>query len=403
MKGRSRHESSYANRHGSPVIAVALVVALVNTACSSGRIGLPLPKRAVATTTSTRTPGHDHQVASLPVLRVVGNKLELISGLRFVMRGVIIYAMPFYETNGRADTALGPVTEQAYVDRTAMFTRVKALGFNTVKIPISASIYSSDPYHLGGSSGYLARLRAIVDAATSEGLYVVLCWWDALGEGYSVLKEYPRQFPMMKSVALMFRNNPGVIYEPFNEPHQISWDQWIVISEKMVRYWRATIGYRGVIIADTKDYSFNFDPTYVGALIRYDGALLGRPNMLIANHRYPNRETCFCGTALASWNALIGQYIGDFPFLGTEYGIFNPVASEKLEWGKSFLTYLKDKAIPSGFNGALFFVWNWVDPNTMTNLTTGKLTAWGAAIVADLGARPSGPPAADAVQARPGT
>jgi hypothetical protein len=43
-----------------------------------------------------------------------------------------------------------------------------------------------------------------------------------------------------------------------------------------------------------------------------------------------------------------------------------------------------------GFNGALIFVWNWVDPNTMTNLTTGKLTAWGKTAVRALGTPASG-------------
>ncbi|MFZ2056808.1 MAG: cellulase family glycosylhydrolase [Acidimicrobiales bacterium] len=364
-------------------------MALVNTACSSGLVGLPLPKTTVATTTSTSTPGHSPRVAHLPVLRVVGDRLELSSGRRFVMRGVNVYAMPFYETNGKADPALASVTANAYANRKAMFARVKALGFNTVKIPISAGIYASDPYIRGAKNGYLARLRAIVDTATSEGLYVVLCWWDALGEGSSVLRDYAHQYPMMKAVAHMFSDNPGVIYEPLGEPNRISWEQWVVMSEKMLRYCRATMGYRAVIIADTDDWSWNFDPTYVRALIRYDGALLGKPNLLIANHRYPNRNTCFCGGTLRTWNSLVGQYIDHFPFVGSEYGIFNGIGSVELSWGKDFLSYLKHTAIPSGFNGALMFVWNWVDPNTMTNPKTGKLTAWGAAIVASLAVRPS--------------
>jgi len=365
-------------------------MALVNTACSSGLVGLPLPKTTLATTTSTSTPGRSPRVTRLPVLKVVGDRLELSSGRRFVMRGVIVYAMPFYETDRKADPALASVTANAYTHRKAMFARVKALGFNTVKIPISAAIYASDPYIPGGKNGYLARLRTIVDTATSEGLYVVLCWWDALGEGSSVLRDYPDQYPMMKAVARMFSDNPSVIYEPLGEPNRINWEQWLVMSEKMLRYCRTTMGYRAVIIADTADWSWVFDPTYVGALIRYDGALLGKPDLLIANHRYPNRNSCFCGGTLKTWNSLVGQYIGHFPFVGTEYGIFNGIGSVELSWGKDFLTYLKHKAIPLGFNGALMFVWNWVDPNTMTNLSTGKLTAWGTAIVASLGTSPSG-------------
>ena len=393
---RASHESSStprARRHWTPAVAVAVVVALVCAACST-RIGLPLPKTTVATTTSTSVPGHHHQVKLLPALQVVGNTLELSSGRRFVMRGVIVYAMPFYETNGEADPALASVTEDAYAHRRAMFARLKALGFNTVKIPVSSSIYSGDTYGLDGTSAYLARLRAIVNAATTEGLYVVLCWSDAVGEGYSVITEYSSAFPMMHAVALMFADNPGVIYEPFNEPHEISWDQWIVISEKMLQYWRATLGYRGVIIADTEGWSWAFDPTYVSALISYDGALLGQPNLLIANHRYPNGHVCFCGAERAWWNSLIGQYIGKFPLIGSEYGIQDVVGPPELAWGQGLLTYLKDEAIPSGFNGALMFDWNWVvDSNTMTDPTTGKLTAWGTAVVDALATPPSKVPA----------
>jgi hypothetical protein len=309
------------------------------------------------------------------------------------MRGVIVYAMPFYETNGEPDPALASTTEAAYANRRDMFARLKALGFNTVKIPVSQSVYSGDTYGLDGTSAYLARLQAIVNAATAEGLYVDLCWMDAVGEGYSVITEYSSAFPMMHAVALMFADNPGVIYEPFNEPHEISWDQWIVISEKMLQYWRGTIGYHGVIIADTEGWSWSFDPSYVSALISYDAALLGHPNLLIANHRYPNGHVCFCGAERAFWDSLIGQYIGKFPLVGSEYGIQDVVGPPELAWGQGFVSYLKDEAIPSGFNGALMFVWNWVDPNTMTNLTTGKLTAWGTAIVAAIAAPDSGVPA----------
>jgi len=379
-----------------PPAVVVVVVALVCTACS-GRVGLPLPQTTAAPTTSTSippttstsVPPHHHHVTLLSALKVVGRTLEQSSGQRFVMRGVIVYAMPFYETNREPDPALASVTEAAYVNRWAMFARIRALGFNTVKIPVSSAVYSGDAYGLDGTSVYLARLRAIVNAANIEGLYVVLCWSDAIGEGYWVITEYSSAFSMMKAVEFTFAGNPGVIYEPLDEPHEISWSQWIAISERMLQYWRATIGYRGVIIADTEGWSWNFDPSYVNALISYDEALLGTPNLLIANHRYPNGNSCFCGAERATWDSVIGQYIGSFPLIGSEYGIEDVVGPPELAWGQDFVTYLKNNAIPSGFNGALMFVWNWINPNTMTDPATGKLTAWGTAIFDALSASPS--------------
>jgi hypothetical protein len=370
------------------VIAVA---ALVCAACS-GRVGLPLPKTTVPPKTSTSIPAHHHEVQLLQALKVVGSTLELSSGQRFVMRGVLVYAMPFYLVDGGPDPTMASETETAYANRWAMFARIKALGFNTVSIRIGWQAYSSDAYGYG-PAGYLARLQGLVDAASSQGLYVILNWGDAVGDGYSVLTQYSNWFPMMKLVALMFADNPGVIYEPFNEPHEISWSQWLVLSEKMLQFWRATIGYRGVIIADTQYWSWNFDPTYVGALINYDAALLGQPDLLIANHRYPNGNTCFCGSEVSNWNSLVGQYIGKFPLVGSEYGIDDLIGPTELSWGEQFLSYMENQAIPEGFNGAIMFVWSWVDPNTMTDLTTGKLTAWGQAVVNALGTPPSTAPA----------
>ena len=300
------------------------------------------------------------------------------------MKGVIVYAMPFYLTNGADDPGLAAVTETAYENRWAMFARIKSLGFNTVKIPLQSTVYSGDAYGLDGAAAYLARLRAVVNAATTEGLYVILCWTDSLTEGSSILTEYSTPFPMMKAVEATFANNPGVIYEPYNEPHDISWDQWIVISEKMLLYWRGQIGYHGVLIADTQYWDWNFSPLYATALLQYDKALLGRPNLLIANHRYPNGNSCFCGGERATWDSLIGQYIGKFPLIGTEYGIDDGIGPPEPLWGQQLLTYLATEAIPGGFNGAIMFVWNW-QPDNMIDLTTGDLTPWGQAVVDALG------------------
>jgi hypothetical protein len=379
---RSRPRLASANGgHRAPVVLLC-IVALVCAACSSGRIGLSLPSTTVPLTTSTTTTSvpAQHHVTLLPALKVVGNTLELSSGQRLVMRGVLIYAMPFYLNNGQQDQGLAAATEAAYKNRWSMFARIKALGFNTVKIPISSMVYSGDAYGIDGPAAYMARLRAIVNAATIEGLYVVLNWWDSLFEGASVVTEYSTPFSMMKAVEFTFADNPGVIYEPYNEPREISWDQLIVISERMLQFWRGTIGYRGVLIADTQYWSWNFDPSYAAALLAYDRALLGRPDLLIANHRYPNGNTCFCGSERAAWNALVGQYIAKFPLLGSEYGDDDTIGPPELGWGQGFLTYLEDEAFSEGFNGAIIFVWNW-EPSAMVDSTTGDLTAWGQMVV----------------------
>ncbi len=247
-------------------------------------------------TTATLPPAPGAAVT--PALAVAGPPHDRIGGpLRHP--GSPIYALPFYVVDGRPDPQLAAVTDSAYANRASMFATLKALGYNTVRIPLQASVVAADPYGLGGMRGYLDRLQAFVDAATGAGLYVDVSWWDAFNEGASLPGDYTAEFPMMKAVVDRFSDDPRVIYEPFNEPNGISWDQWIVTFERVLLYWRGSLGYRGVIIADTPNWSRDFDPTYAAALIRYDRALLGSPNLMIANPRYPNGNQCSAGPTAA--------------------------------------------------------------------------------------------------------
>ncbi len=360
------------------VISVVVAAAVIGAACGRGSIGLPPVKTTVPAPPTTATLPPAPGAAVTPALAVAGHLLTTASGDRFVIRGVTIYALPFYVVDGRPDPQLAAVTDSAYANRASMFATLKALGYNTVRIPLQASVVAADPYGLGGMRGYLDRLQAFVDAATGAGLYVDVSWWDAFNEGASLPGDYTAEFPMMKAVVDRFSDDPRVIYEPFNEPNGISWDQWIVTFERVLLYWRGSLGYRGVIIADTPNWSWDFDPTYAAALIRYDRALLGSPNLMIANHRYPNGNQCFCGTDRSMWVSTVGQYADRYPLVGTEYGVSDGYGPPEVSWGPSFLTYLTDVSIPQGFNGGITFVWNWIDANSMTSPPGGAMTTWGA-------------------------
>lgn len=358
-------------------MAIVAQLAVVCSACSSGPPGLALPSTTVP-------PGRLAHPLHGNALEVSGNLIHLASGPRFVVKGVVVYALPFYYDNQAVDQPLMSVTDQVASDPQGLFATIRATGANTVRIPLSALVYNDNRYGPGGPTGYLERLRAVVRAASAAGLHVVLSWWDALGEGSALLADYKSQFPMMRTVATMFRHNNRVVYEPYNEPNGMTWDQWIVLMERTLSYWRADIGYRGLLIADTPMYSWDFEPVYVRRLLQYDAALLGHADLVVANHRYPNGSPCFCGAERASWVAKVGQYVRQFPILGTEYGIADGIGPAELGWARGFLSYLSSTAIPSGFNGAIGFVWNWVDADTMTDPVTHQLNAWGDVAVSEL-------------------
>jgi hypothetical protein len=372
-------------RRRSVPAALALVVgvAVGSAACSSPQ-GQAARTTGPAVTTTTESGGFVPNR-----LQVVGSTLELSSGGRFFVRGVEVYAMPFYDDDGQPDAALASVTEAEWSDRDAIFARIAALGADTVRIQITAHSYNHDYYGLGGSAGYLARLVAFVRSANAAGLEVILTWSDAVGERAALLTEYPTQLEMMSTVAAALRSDPDVLYEPYNEPNGMSWAQWAGLVKTTLAYWRRTIGYSGPLILDTPDYSWAFEPSWASDVVADDAALLGRPNVLIANHRYPNQQTCFCGAEEAAWVSMVGRYTRQIPVIGTEYGVYDGTGPEQLQWGRQFLDYVSTDAGPGGLNGAVAFVWDWVDPDSMTD-TAGALTAWGKVVAAELLA-PAGP------------
>ncbi len=92
---------------------------------------------------------------------------------------------------------------------------------------------------------------------------------------------------------------------------------------------------------------------------------------MFANHRYANASTCFCGAEQSSWQSEIGANVATFPILGTEYGWFNHQGAPHPTWNNQLFAYLAQPAVPAGLNGAIAFVWHWVDDNSMTTPDVG--------------------------------
>ncbi|HLI42917.1 MAG TPA: cellulase family glycosylhydrolase [Acidimicrobiales bacterium] len=318
-------------------------------------------------------------------LSVRGNELVASNGRRVVLRGFVVYALPFYyDTGGVRDPALQAVTSYAWTHRAGLFAAIRRTGANAVRIPISLGVYEHDRYLPGGGAGYLRRLSQIVGAARAAGLYVILVWWDSPDRGAQLLRSSRTLFPMMAAVHRLFVHDPGVMYEPYNEPHGISWGEWLPTMVGALRYWRRSLGYHGVLIFDTIGYSWDVSPLYMQALLDAARLLQRPPNVLFANHRYPNGASCFCGANRQTWTRSVEPYLRTFPVVGTEYGLYDGLGTPSVNWGRGFLRYVARRAIPDGMNGAIAFVWEWVDPNSMTSPTTHRLTRWGRVVVSEL-------------------
>lgn len=289
-------------------------------------------------------------------------------GHRVVLRGVVEYVLPFYdEAPGKSDPSLASFTDADFRERDQIFKAMVQDGINSIRIPLGLTDYNNETYHIGGKTGYLKRLRETVKSADHYGLRVILSWWDSLGWGPSIGEFYRRSFPMMQSVVEAIGNNPSVLYEPDNEPNGIDWGVWTRVMAATVKEWRSVFGYRGPLILDTINYSWSFSPTRAKYLQNLDSSLLDSPSQLVfANHRYPDGDTCFCGLSKQDWMSGVGRWVGRYPILGTEYGVYVDGFRPNNGWIEQFSSFIFRSEIPKGLNGGVFFLWSWVDPNSLT-------------------------------------
>lgn len=305
---------------------------------------------------------------------------------RFVLAGASAYVLPFYEgRNGGRDEALAETTQRSYAQREQMLARMKASGVNTLRVPVALAGYADDVYGLGGPDGYLERLKNVVSAAADHDIRVIVGWWDSHSTGAAWLETYRDSFPMMRDVREALRPWSSVMYEPFNEPHDVSWEQWEPVMTDVVGYWRGELDYDGVLFVDTIDYSWSFDPQVAQRIMDSDAGLRGGTSAVVfANHRYANNQTCFCDAEQAEWQEEVGKYVGEFPIAGTEYGRWTGPDFEPQErWNEQFAAYAADVAVPAGLNGYVAFVWDWVDENSMTTGDGQRLNAYGQ-LIADV-------------------
>lgn len=312
-------------------------------------------------------------------------------GQRVVLHPVTHYLLPFYDDgHGGQDRALATTSQRAFATRDATFRRMRAMGFDAVRVPLSSALFDGahDVYGLG-PGGALDRVRAIVASAEAAHLRVVLCWWDSLQQGAAFAEGFRAVLPSMRAVHAAVSSDTGVVFEPWNEPHDLAPGAWERTSAATVSFFRQELGYRGVLLLDTDAWSYGVDALAAGAVQRHDAALLGSPAQVVfATHRYARANTCFCGAELASWQQAVGRHLADLPVAGTEYGYTDGSGPPQPAWNSQLLDHLDTVGVPAGLNAVGSFVWDWVDANTLT-VAGGPLTEHGQIVEEHLRARAS--------------
>ncbi len=264
--------------------------------------------------------------ASMPLpLKVVGTQVLDSKGEPVILRGVNCASME-WTSDGQ-----GHILQSVKV-------AIDDWRVNHIRLPLSQDRwFGKAPEQKDEGKAYRALVKEVVDLCASKGCYIILdLHWSNAGEWGQNIGQHAmpdeNSLAFWKDLAPVYANHPAVIYDLYNEPHDVTWDIWLnggTVTDKpggrrggepktfqavgmqtLLDAVRAT-GAKNVIIVGGLNWAYDFD----GIL---DGRQLKDPNgngVIYANHAYNNK-----GHGVDVWIARMEQATAKLPVIVSEFG-----------------------------------------------------------------------------------
>lgn len=210
---------------------------------------------------------------------------------------------------------------------------------NIIRLPLAQDRWfgrAAEQHDQGAA--YRQLVRQCVDRCASNRCYIILDlhWSDCNEWGRNIGQH---SMPDSNSVAFwrdfapIYANHPAVLFDLYNEPHDVSWDVWLhggwitdkpntrraaqsprsyqaVGMQELLDTVRAT-GARNVVVAGGLDWAYDFSGILAGRQLRDP-----RGNGVIyANHCYDNKHD-----SVATWIAKMEAASAQLPVIVSEFG-----------------------------------------------------------------------------------
>lgn len=272
-------------------------------------------------TAGCQLPGTTEQ---LPALKVAGTRILNSQNQPVRLHGVDVASMEF-TSNGE-----GHILQTVNV-------AIRDWHVNIIRLPLTQDRwFGKAPEQKDGGNAYRTLVNQIVMECATQHCYIILdLHWSDCNEWGTNIGQH--SMPDLNSIAFwkdfapVYANNPAVLFDLYNEPHDVSWDVWLnggQITDKPNRWGmvaknyqcvgmqtvldtvRAT-GAKNVVIAGGLDWAYDFS----GIL---DGRQLSDPNgngVIYANHCYDNKHD-----SVNDWIAKMEQATAKFPVIISEFG-----------------------------------------------------------------------------------
>jgi len=179
----------------------------------------------------SRSPG-SVKAASVPTgLHVVGNKLEDGSGHVIVPHGVDRMGTEYQCTKSATNA---PTDFDGPIDQTTVSNMV-SWGTNIIRVPLNEDCWlgiNGFPANNRTAAQYQSDIVNWVNLLNANGQIVILdLHWNNGGTnqstGQQMMPDLDHAPAFWTSVANTFKSNSSVIFDLYNEPHDVSWSCWL--------------------------------------------------------------------------------------------------------------------------------------------------------------------------------
>jgi len=164
-------------------------------------------------------------------------------------------------------------------------------GANTIRIPVNYSTVSS---------AWWNSYTGVIDAAVSNGMNVILGYWEGASSKDGQIDNTTQFWSMWQIVVNKYNSNPHVFFEIFNEPHGYTLSAWTAICAQWLNTYPSVS--QGHILIDGTSYAQ--DITGVGADSRFTNCLLS-----IHDYTFFSNGTL---TTAAQWESRLKANVGNY-------------------------------------------------------------------------------------------
>ncbi len=230
---------------------------------------------------------------------------------------------------------------------------------NIIRLPLAQDRwFGKAPEQEDGGKAYRALVKEIVDLCSSKGCYIMLdLHWSDVNEWGQNIGQHSmpdrNSLIFWKDFAAVFANNPAVLFDLYNEPHDVSWDVWLnggmitdrpnrpnmptkkyeaVGMQELLNTVRST-GAKNVIVAGGLDWAYDFNGILAGRELK-DPTGNG---VIYANHAYDNKQE-----SVFTWITSMEEATAKFPVIISEFGGSGGPHRRTGWWGQSPSTAIGD-------------------------------------------------------------